>query len=275
MTTYKQETLKSLKTQAVDTLKNAGEWAPSPSSIRLLGASVKTEKGAKLRVKTSILYMSPGKSRIAGQLHDACPLARLCRGPCLEAAGQLGLSVGNKSKRWKTALYILNKDLFEEILERELKALESKAKGDTGWTYAVRLNGTSDNIDTDKFAYLFPWLQFYEYTKVPERTSMTRNGTHWTFSLQDIEQDEKTAAEMLRNGTNVAMVLKTRDSSQFPEWLEMDGQWFPTINGDETDARFLDKPGHIVLLTFKGGNKKMERADERFVIPMEVINGKA
>ena len=59
--------------------------------------------------------------------------------------------------------------------------------------------------------------------------------------------------QTLDAGINVAIVFPIlRTSDDLPQFLTLQGQEFPVIDGDTHDLRFLDPSGCIVGLRYKG-----------------------
>jgi hypothetical protein len=119
----------------------------------------------------------------------------------------------------------------------------------------VRLNGTSDiaweRVDPDLFQ-LFSGVQFYDYTKSPQRmrnylTGLLPENYHLTFSRT--ESNEPECSKVLARGGNVAVCFATLP----PLGIEYLGA--PVVNGDAHDLRFQDRSGVVVGLTAKGRAK--------------------
>ena len=118
----------------------------------------------------------------------------------------------------------------------------------------VRLNGTSDlpweriavNDNGQTILALFPDVQFYDYTKVPNRRNLPAN-YHLTFSLAESNLSDATSE--LANGRSVAVVFRHK---ALPESY----LGHKVVNGDETDLRFLDASAVIVGLYAKGRAKR-------------------
>jgi len=131
-----------------------------------------------------------------------------------------------------------------------------------GMTPVVRLNGTSDirwelfpvhrNGETFHNIFeAFPDIQFYDYTKLPNRVRIPSN-YHLTFSLN--ESNSSDAKKMLDSGMNVAVVFRGK-ASKFPAkfWGK------PVVNGDDSDLRFLSigTTGAVIVgLSAKGKARK-------------------
>ena len=231
--------------------------------MKLLSYSnTKTIKGEKLGVKTAILYLAPGS--ISGT--NLCPFASEgCLFACLYTAGMGVFSNVKASRMKKTQLFLSNRKAFVELLKIDIQAHVRKSKRE-GMNPAVRLNGTSDiawenekGLDGKSLMESFPFVQFYDYTKSPFRALKMSSGRlpinyHLTFSRSESNQFW---VDKMPYGISIAMVFSTKKGEALP--LEYQGRI--VIDGDETDARFLDPifksgKGTVVGLRSKGSGKK-------------------
>ena len=256
-----------------------------PRSIKLLGSSTKVEKGRKVGITTAILYLAPADSAPItrnGKSINLCPwYSDGCRAGCLgEHAGRMVQNGVRNSREWKTALYLAAPALFADLIRREVSLLQKRA-AKLGTPLAVRLDGTSDLGLADRFklATEFPSVIWYDYTKSPARVTREdyRENRHMTYSASERSESRATAKLALEKGHSVAAIV-----SRLPEGLEwsalqeaVSGTFSPTtvIDGDETDARFLDTPqprrdyrgdlqrgrGALVALSVKGGAAVREK----------------
>ena len=131
--------------------------------------------------------------------------------------------------------------------------------GKRGEILAVRLNVLSDiaweELPTDSGETLFdrfPSVQYYDYTKRPERAwdwiaGRQPSNYHLTFSRSE---SNSAAVQALLGKINVAVVFRGA--------LPITHRGFAVIDGDFDDLRFLDPPGVIVGLVEKGLAKKDE-----------------
>lgn len=220
-------------------------------------SNTKTIKGEKLGVKTAILYLSPGS--ISG--FNVCPFASEgCLLSCLYSSGMGAFSNVQSARIAKTKLFLSDRKAFVEMLKKDIQTHIRKSKKE-GMNPAVRLNGTSDiawenekGIDGKNLMESFPNVAFYDYCKSPLRALKYQLGKlpvnyHLTFSRSESNQ---TQVESLIGKVNVAMVFSTKKGKDLP--LEYMGR--KVVDGDESDARFLDAQGVIVGLRSKGSGKK-------------------
>lgn len=239
----------------------------------------KIVKSEKLGFLTAILHLAP--ARLSG--FNVCPMAtKGCAAACLNTAGRGGMFPGRKTGElsgedmvlliesgWlhnriqsarirKTRMFFNERNEFMAQLAKEIGNF-IKLAAKHGLTPVIRLNGTSDirwetvEVSTSSMVFpapnimaMFPTIQFYDYTKIPNRRNLPAN-YHLTFSLA--ESNDEQAQLAIANGMNVAVVFRTKD---FPNTF----MGLPVVNGDETDLRFLDNTGSIVALKAKGKARK-------------------
>lgn len=235
-----------------------------------IGADSKTVKGVKLGVLIGIMYLAPAD--VSG--YQTCPKASPgCKASCLFTAGYAAVYKKiNNSRIAKTVFFFTERARFFEQLVREIAALERRA-AKLGLIPAIRLNGTSD-IAWEKFRVIrdgaiyknifeaFPAIQFYDYTKILARKAALNIPNYsLTFSLSEINHNDAKAA--LVAGFNVAVVIE-QGLKKAAKPAIFDG--YPTVDGDESDARFLDpRGGHIVLLAAKGKARHDTTGFTRFI----------
>ena len=219
-----------------------------------INADAKTKKGTKYGYLTAIQYLSPANESGA----NLCTFASNgCKAACLYTAGRGATSPVKQARLARTQLFLTNKHEYFTQLILEINKLIRKAKRD-GLTPCVRLNGTSD-IPFEKIKHCgktifqwFPNVQFYDYTKNPNRTNLPNN-YYLTFSRSETNED--IAFDMLRKGMNVAVVFRDK--------LPKKWKGFNVINGDLSDVRFIDTAKSIVGLIEKG---KAKHDETNFVV---------
>jgi hypothetical protein len=237
-----------------------------------IDSNAKTIKGQSRGYMTAVLYLAP--SDTSGV--NLCPLAKLarCEASCLNTAGRGGMSPGNaqfysnghklpdnavqRARLRRTKLFNEQRDVFTSQLFNELQAFIRKA-GRKGLTPVVRLNGTSDirwediPVLTAKNIFtLFPEIQFYDYTKIPNRRhALGIANYHLTFSFSNAPDFAPIVVKALQtygDAVNFAAVF----GSEIPDTFL--GR--RVVNGDESDLRFADESGVVVSLTAKGRARK-------------------
>lgn len=193
-----------------------------------INSDAKTKKGTKYGYRTGILYLTPGKS--SADRVDLCPNASAeCRGACLAFSGRAGIFPTIRQARDRRRAFFLNdRDGFFQKIKKEIASL-IKSAGKRGETPVIRLNGTSDirwedirERETGKNIFeLFKDTQFYDYTKIPGRTSSYPN-YHLTFSWSGSNAQE--SAQALENGLNLAVPFAVKRGGQLPKTHEIGGK---------------------------------------------------
>lgn len=197
----------------------------------------KTRKGLAKGYLTGILYLVPSDGSGLGNL---CPYASPgCRAACLYTAGRGVMRPVQEGRMRKTRLFFDNAAAFVDMLADDVVTLVRRAARQ-GLTPCVRLNGTSDvpwermkGTDGRTLMERFPDVQFYDYTKRPDRDARWNN-YHLTFSRSECNDDQ--AMRELERGRNVAVVFDTRKGEPLPLFW----RGYRVVDGDVSDLRFLD-----------------------------------
>lgn len=220
--------------------------------MKLLGISnTKTVKGEALGYRTYIMHLAP--SRLSG--HQVCPMASVgCSTACLNLSGMGRFSNVQAARIAKTQWFFQDRPAFMHQLVREVRSAV-KACHKAGVTPVVRLNGTSDIRwemipvlgDALPTAYanimmMFPQVQFYDYTKIPNRRNVPSN-YHLTFS-----RSETNHQDVMLSQYNVAVVFDVLPTT----WMGRQ-----VVDGTQTDLRFLD-PHHVVVGLKANGKAKQD-----------------
>lgn len=228
---------------------------------RVLSVSTdaKTVKGKKLGILTGVLYLAPAK--ISG--FEVCAKrSNGCTKACLYTSGRGAFNNVQASRINKTRWFFEDRASFMARIVADIEYVERRAARE-GLTPAIRLNGTSDlpwekircvrdGVEYRNVMLAFPHIQFYDYTKIPGRTSaINLPNYHLTFSLAENNDDDAFTA--IEQGYNVAVVLNLKKTADKPKtW-----KGYPVVDGDDSDVRFFDpKGGHVVALTAKGAARK-------------------
>lgn len=227
-----------------------------------IGADAKTIKGNKKGFITAIQYLSPytdsGVNLCANAKNAECYIA------CLKSAGRMGMAFDARLNR--TKLYLNNQAEYFNQLTKEITAFIKKASK-KGLTPLIRLNGTSDirwenigfyseGVYYRNIMEVFPDIQFYDYTKLPNREKSI-NGIQsfpenydLTFSYSGAEGYKKFNDRALKDGKRVAVVFDRLENIP----VVFEGR--RVISGDDTDVRHLDPKNTIVALYAKGKARK-------------------
>lgn len=224
-----------------------------------VNSSQKIVKGEKLNFDTLVLYLSASKN--AGV--DLCKFASTgCRLACLVASGhallesRAGKNTIAISRIVKTWLTVYRRDIAESVLCAEIESAKKRAEK-RGRKFAVRINGTSDLCFNDVIN-AFPNVQFYDYTKNPERVALPNY--HLTFSYADLSKSRiKHYRQALKRGQSIAFPVIASD---FEEACEMPDCY----SMDNTDLRFLDNSGKYGILKAKVTNDLQAGVKNKFIL---------
>jgi hypothetical protein len=249
------------------------------SAFKLLTVgNPKIAKGTAHGYLTAVLHLAPGS--LSG--FNVCPKATEgCLAACLNTAGRGGLMAGaprlthadvaagkvntiQAARIRRTRWYFEDRHGFMLALVADVRKV-IKLAASLGLKPAIRLNGTSDipwervvcpiptpsgaTLNAANIMAVFPTVQFYDYTKRPNRRDLPENYT-LTFSLA--EGNDRDAAQALANGMNVAAVFHKVPLAYTVGPLNS----VSVIDGDAHDLRFLDPRGVIVGLKAKGNAKR-------------------
>lgn len=202
---------------------------------------------------TYILHLAPADLsgyNVCIAASDGCKLA------CLNSAGRGRFSNVQAARIRKTKLFFENRIEFIRLLTKDIGAAIRKS-GRTGQKLAIRLNGTSDidweNIDIGNGLNVFEQysdVQFYDYTKRPERVIDCYGYKNYHLTFSRSESNDILAGRLARIGHNIAVV--------FSKALPAEYKGLRVIDGTKTDLRFTDSDNVIVGLLAKGKGKKDE-----------------
>lgn len=228
--------------------------------IKLLSidTNAKTVKGQSEGYLTGILYIAP--ANLSG--YNTCALAEKagCINACLNTAGLGGVYSSIQEARIKKArLFFEDRNTFMHNIVLDISSLITKASK-KGFIPLVRLNGTSDikwenvgfnfgGVDYKNIFEFFPDIQFYDYTKIPNRDNLPEN-YDLTYSYSGVLSYQKYLDIAISKGMRIAAVFRTEKNipKRFKGML--------CIPGDNTDIRHIEPKGVIVALYAKGKAKK-------------------
>ena len=236
------------------------------SYLGMVNNSTKHEKAYKFDELVYTLYLAPAK--MSG--YEVCPMrTKECTLLCLNESGRNKMDTHkntiNNSRIKKTKLFFEEREFFMKWLIDDITTAKKKAN-DLGYHFSVRLNNTSDispesfylSIDgvNKNILEIFPDVQFYDYTKVPNRMKLKIKYPNYdlTFSFSGNNMDE--CFKMLQNNIRVAMVFDKVPTSY---------KGYNVIDGDQYDMRYRDDDNVIVGLKFKRVRTKLDKK-YKFVI---------
>lgn len=221
--------------------------------LELLGSSLKTELGAGFGILTGVQYLAPAD----GSGVNVCPNStEACREGCLgDHAGRMPMI--RTSMQWKTTLRLGSRVLYEGLMQRCIERLQARAFKQ-GKAAAVRMDGTSDLGDAERFAYSYPQVTFYEYTKSLPRARRWARGRESNLSatLSYSGENRLDCIEHLMAGGNVAVPFDMGKGGKLPEYWN----GYPVIDGDVHDFRAHDPAGSVVGLRWKGPKRTRDEA---------------
>jgi hypothetical protein len=220
----------------------------------------KTIKGLEKGYLTGIMYLAP--YTLGGK--NICPFAKAagCINACLNTAGRGIFNNVQNARLNRTKFYHRDINAFMNTLAIEIQAIE-KAAIKKGLIPVIRLNGTSDiNWEDIRFNYefihnkirsvtifeLFPDIQFYDYTKNPNRDQLPKN-YDLTFSYSNKPEFKKFNDIAIKKKMRLAAVFSDQNLPAYFMGL-------PVLNGDESDLTFLAPKNTILGLYAKGKAKK-------------------
>jgi hypothetical protein len=131
-----------------------------------------------------------------------------------------------------------------------VKTIETK-----GFVPLVRLNGTSD-IRWENYGIIeqFPLVQFYDYTKLVNRS--VPSNYDLTFSYSGVAAYQPFVKKAVDAGMRVAVVFRARSVVEEMLVNKIKFMDLEVVDGDDTDIRHIDPQGSVVALYAKGGAKK-------------------
>ena len=222
-----------------------------------VGTNAKTIKGDGDEYLTAILYMTPYKVMVDGKLFNSCSMAAMasCIEGCLYTAGRGAFNNVQTARQRKAEWFYRDRDSFMAQLVIDVAKFANYCRK-RDIQPCIRLNGTTDIrwelilTDGKNIFERFPDVQWYDYTKIPNRKVSHLANYHltWSYSAANPKY-EQYFDEVIRNGMSVAVVF--RKPINLNTW-----RGYKVVDGDKDDLRFLDPKQSIVALYAKGKAKK-------------------
>ena len=229
-------------------------------NVLSIAADAKTVKGDKLGFLTGILYLAPHS--ISG--FNTCPMAIKagCDKACLYTAGRGGFNNVQQARINKTLRFFNDRDNFMNDIVYSINTLIRKAKRENKIPL-IRLNGTSDirwenipvtikGINYNNIMEAFPGIQFYDYTKIPNRKNLPVN-YDLTFSYSGVESFKKYNAMASINKALGRIAVVFDKVENIPN--KFNG--LKVLSGDNSDVRHID-PKHVIIALYAKGKAKKE-----------------
>ena len=221
-----------------------------------VGTNAKTIKGDGDEYLTAILYMTPYKVMVDGKLFNSCSMAAMasCIEGCLYSAGRGAFNNVQTARQRKAEWFYRDRDSFMAQLVIDVAKFANYCRK-RDIQPCIRLNGTTDIrwelilIDGKSIFERFPDVQWYDYTKIPNRKVDHLDNYHltWSYSAANAKYEQHFDAAV--QDMPVAVVFRTPYKGK--TWRGYD-----VIDGDANDLRFLDPKRTIVALYAKGKAKK-------------------
>ena len=221
-----------------------------------VGTNAKTIKGDGDEYLTAILYMTPYKVMIDGKSFNSCSMAEQasCIDGCLYTAGRGAFNNVQTARQRKAEWFYRDRDSFMHQLVIDIAKFANYCRK-RDIQPCVRLNGTTDIrwelilIDGKNIFQIFPNVQFYDYTKIPNRKVSHLNNYHLTWSYSAANPKYEQYFDEAIQNMPVAVVFRT----PYPHetW-----KGYKVVDGDKDDLRFLDPKQSIVALYAKGRARK-------------------
>jgi len=231
------------------------------SYIASCDSSSKLVKGKQYEFSTLGLYLSPASK--SGR--NVCTFAGACKAPCLDQSGRVlmenrgGKSTIQVARLLKTWLHEFRIDLFTMAICHEIRKSAKLAKK-KAQSFCVRLNCTSD-LDFSEVIASFPDIQFYDYSKDPNRQSM--DNYHVTYSWDSFSKGRLPFyRQALERGQKIAFPVVKADLDRIlalPNTLEM----------DSSDLRFLDGEGNYGILAIKETGNTAQGIRDGFMLDFD------
>lgn len=231
-----------------------------------------TRQSAKLNYsynagyETYGIYLAPATlARDNNHKHiNTCPFSQTCADACLSRAGRNkiekfakgadALSTIDKARIKKTHLFYDDREKFMKILVSEIESARKRAEKN-GKGFAIRLNCTSDlspelfTLNGKNILELFPNVQFYDYTKVPNRLHLIDKYPNYDLTFSFDGTNGKVSKQFLANGGKVAVVFDLYNEKG-KQILPNDFWGYEVIDANSYDMRFLDPAGTIMGLHY-------------------------
>jgi hypothetical protein len=230
-----------------------------------VNSSAKIVKGEKFNELTYILYLAPHK--MSG--YNVCAGAsEECIKLCLNESGQNVMDIHenkiNKSRIKKTQILFKERQFFADWVISEITRYKKQAEKKK-MNFSVRINGTSDinpeilQKDGKNIFQLFPSVQFYDYTKIFNRSKLLAKYKNYDLTFSFSGENWEECENILKNKSGRVAVV-------FNKFLPDTYKGYKVVDGDVSDIRYKDEQGVIVGLKYKRVRNKPNFENSKFVV---------
>lgn len=240
------------------------------SYIGATNSSAKIVKNEKYNELTYIIYFAPAD--LSG--FEVCPRRTPeCTNACLFGSGQVIMDKTNRvvgSRIKKTQMFFTDRDYVMEWVVDEIKKARAKAEK-KGMKFSVRLNGTSDlqptlfKLNGKTLFEIFPDVQFYDYTKVPNRFRLIDQYKNYDLTFSYSGHNWNDCEYILDNDYGRVAVV-------FEKSLPKTYKGYKVVDGDAYDMRYVDEKNVIVGLKFKRVKNKVDKTNNAFIVAIDDVN---
>lgn len=240
------------------------------SKFGYLNGSSKFAKGKTIGVNTYAIYFAP--YNLSGR--NVCAMAtKECITGCLNTSGRVKMDVKNlivTARINRTNAFYEHREASMIKIISEIDGAKKKSKRQK-MDFAVRLNGTSDLSPEIFKAFgqnileLFPNVQFYDYTKIPNRLRLAEKYKNYHLTFSHTGQNWNDCVNALESNVNVAVIFDTKKGQPLPKTFN----GYKVIDGDLSDYRPGDTKKRIVGLRWKDIKNRADNAaikDSMFVV---------
>lgn len=218
----------------------------------ILTDNVKLRKGNGEGWLTRGISLRPGN--LSGR--ELCAHRGACFATCIDSAGHGGMPNVQRARMERARFFNDHRSAFITLLHVDIEHLIHAAKVHR-LRPACRLNVISDvpweRVAPDLFTS-FPEVQFYDYTKDPERARAHRKGDFPAGYDLTYSWSEKATHQFgyahLAGGGKIAIVSR-KGGADMPTWMLVKSSG-NVVDGDEHDLTFLHPPGSVIVLSPKG-----------------------
>lgn len=214
--------------------------------------TAKIAHGKEYGIDTYTLYFAPYK--LSG--HNVCAKAtKECIMGCLNTSGRVKMDKKNmivNARTNRTIAFYEQREKFMTLMLHEITLAKNRAKR-KGNIFAVRLNGTSDlspeifKAFGQNILQLMPDTQFYDYTKVLNRTKLTEKYPNYDLSFSYTGYNWHECLEALNSNVRVTVIFDVKKGKALPKTFN----GYNVIDGDIVDYRPMDDKNVIVGLRWK------------------------